>query len=358
MIQDKINEFCSNVDTRKFERVRNIIKFIPAGFLASDILLSSYYPEIHNTMFYLTLSSTVPCTYLTSGVLSMNRKMLNTDVRELRKIYDEFIKKYNELNKMFNLKDPYELQVLYSYLYKNGYLSKDKEFEFKNRKQKDIPNIYGAEIINGKGVCRHIAAMFSDILNDYGILSSELAVHIYFYYVDAVESKDGDMSKEDLEKWAHENIVDEDNLKVFLWDIKKYEGNGYIATIDDYSRIHLLSRLIGNHAISYANYDGKSYFLDPTQDNFYRRSDKDGSLYNLFNKVDIKGREIYYDSERFKKSIELISSNLPTISKEEEKDIKYRTNKLIEENTDIFEHFYEENKELYGDISSKLLKLK
>lgn len=353
MKKDILKNYCSTIDTKTYRKIEKGLIYLPLGILATDVILTTFVdPQFHS---YL---SPVYCASITSGILAStyNGRMWTTDVQELRSLYDDFIKKYNELNKLLGLKDPYEIQLVYQYLYKNGYLSKDKNFEFNNRKHKDISYILGTEVINGSGVCRHIASLLSDILNDYGILSTRLGVNTHYYYIDLKEK--GNMSKEEVEAWARENIVDEDRLSLFLYSLSKTDGQSYKVECVDYTKLHPISKLIGNHAITYANYDGKSYYLDPTQDSFYRRSDKNGSLYDFFNQVDIKNGGVEYDKERYKKCIKLINEGLPSISFEEQKEIENRTNELIISSNNLFEEFYKDNEELYSDISSKLLKIK
>lgn len=53
--------------------------------------------------------------------------------------------------------------VIFNYLYRNGYLSYNKYFEFGTNKEEITCNM-GLSIIMGKGVCRNIAAFFKDIL--------------------------------------------------------------------------------------------------------------------------------------------------------------------------------------------------
>ena len=86
----------------------------------------------------------------------------------------------DKLNDIFHLNDPVEISTMFEFLLFNGYLSKDKEFQALARKNNDnfLFSVRGAEVFTGKGVCRHIASMFTDILNEYGIESSTLFVYI------------------------------------------------------------------------------------------------------------------------------------------------------------------------------------
>lgn len=75
------------------------------------------------------------------------------------------------LNEELSFKEPISIYTLFVYMYKNGFLSKDKSIEFKvfYKKYLDIINLYGTNIFSGKGVCRHIGSMLTDILNESNV---------------------------------------------------------------------------------------------------------------------------------------------------------------------------------------------
>ena len=55
---------------------------------------------------------------------------------------------------------------------------------------------------------------------------------------------------------------------------------------------------------------------------------------------------------------QILSRQCQSVSKEEEKEMITRTLEICNGNMDIFEQFYNQNNELYNDISSKILKIK
>ena len=85
--------------------------------------------------------------------------------------YRQFFKRYKVLNEELSFKEPISIYTLFVYMYKNGFLSKDKSIEFKvfYKKYLDIINLYGTNIFSGKGVCRHIGSMLTDILNESNV---------------------------------------------------------------------------------------------------------------------------------------------------------------------------------------------
>lgn len=110
-------------------------------------------------------------------------KNYTKDIIKIRELYQEFIKNYNKLNKAFDLSNPIQIYTMFNYLLYKGYLSKDKEFQFSGKQARDINCLIGTNVIIGQAVCRHISAMLTDILNDYGIESSQLGVYSIGYNI-------------------------------------------------------------------------------------------------------------------------------------------------------------------------------
>ena len=64
------------------------------------------------------------------------------------------------------------------------------------------------------------------------------------------------------------------------------------------------------------------------------------------------------DPKYYSKIKEIIESKYPSVSLEEEREFINKTKDKYINNIDILEHFYNENKGLYEEISSRMLKLK
>lgn len=64
----------------------------------------------------------------------------------------------------------FEIMYIFSYIYYNGYLSIDNKFEF-NYPNKELIFKKAFSIFTGKGVCRNIGEMFSDLLEIYNVYS-------------------------------------------------------------------------------------------------------------------------------------------------------------------------------------------
>lgn len=110
------------------------------------------------------------------------------DVERQELFYDRAIKYQQEIEKYQNTSSAYQnyLQIcerianlikhlsgdyqydgvymaIFTYLYRNGYLSCDKYFEFGNDSEEIVCNM-GLSVITGKGVCRNIASLFKVVL--------------------------------------------------------------------------------------------------------------------------------------------------------------------------------------------------
>jgi hypothetical protein len=291
-----------------------------------------------------------------------NGKAYTNDVVQIRELYGEFIKNYNKLNKLFDLNDPIQIHVMFNFLLKNGFLSCDKKYDFSGDGVKDLNEISGANIICGRGVCRHVAAMFSDILNDYGIFSGVLGVYLRncSFKVNYLDLKK--YTKEELCDWVHTYINDKGYSEVLmnmidvLVDIK---GENIEFDIKYEDEKNFLLRVLGNHAITYAFKDEKSYFLDPTQNRIYRMYDSN-KLCDVNGEALIKFMLLNVHNS-LKCSLDVrkkVLEHYPSILKQDEVKMILDTLKICRSNIDIFESFYKDNCELYSDVSNKMLKIR
>lgn len=292
-------------------------------------------------------------------------KNYTKDIIKIRELYQEFIKNYNKLNKAFDLSNPIQIYTMFNYLLYKGYLSKDKEFQFSGKQARDINCLIGTNVIIGQAVCRHISAMLTDILNDYGIESSQLGVYSIGYNININILDKPKYTKEELINWVRTHIIDEETYDIVMKLIEKLV-NEYNQSIEISAEVidekNPLKRIIGNHAITFAFKDGKSYFLDPTQTRIYRMSESDKKLlYDDECELIIKPLSsllLNSNPKNYLKMKAFLASQYPSVSKEEEKLLIEETMKLCNGNSDIFEDFYAENSELYDDISSKVLRIR
>ena len=78
--------------------------------------------------------------------------------------YNELLSKMSSLSKELNFQNSLELNILFSYLLWNGYLSKDKEYKFSSNDKKNIPGLFFSDIMDGRGVCLNNTEMLKDFL--------------------------------------------------------------------------------------------------------------------------------------------------------------------------------------------------
>lgn len=296
-------------------------------------------------------------------VLSRHSYRQNTN--QIRTLYQEFINRYNQLNATFDIYDPIQIHTMFVYLLHRGYLSRDKCFNYSDENTRDIDGLLGVNIITGESVCRHISAAVSDILNDYGIEANQLGVYSGEWELNIDTLNVLKYTKEELVNWSKihiadkrvyeslikliEKVVDEENKNIKI-SLKMEDGN------------NLLKKAVGNHAITVAVKDEKSYFLDPT--NFWIYGMRDANKKMLYddncNEIPIKllPSIMYNSSAGYLKMMEQLRRQYPSVSKETRDSLILETISMCDSNMDIFAQFYNHNRELYSDISDKVLSIK
>lgn len=214
-------------------------------------------------------------------------------IDEIQKIYDEIIKNYIRLNKVFDFNNPVEIFALYVYAVEKGYLSFHHNFEYgqtDDEAEKEILGLSGVEIILGHGVCRHFSGMLNDIFKESGV----------------------------------------DSKKCYVFSDDEGKKNLYIP----------------NHVIVTTEKDGLTYLLDPTNYITFKPSDSK-SIY-------VSGDDYIYINpyERLK-----LGKDLEFSSREDDETLMNKSRKICSENRDILKSFYKDNKDLYEEIVQKKLSL-
>lgn len=353
MDNNKFKQFFGSIDYNTYDKIQNTLFFSGVGMVLAKDLIVSQYPILNSPVDALVCISMAA--FL--GLDFSSGKDYTRDITQIRSLYENLIINYNKLNKLFNLDDPIQIYTMFTYLLHNGYLSMDKNFELSNKEARDIKGLYGTNVITGKAVCRHISAMLTDILNNYGIESSQLGVYLMDYSV--LEKQK--YIKEELTNWVQTHITDEQAYSIAMEYIEELvDKRGQNIELST-KMIEYLKRKLGNHAITFSVKDGKSYYLDSTQVRIYRMSEDDKNvLYDEYDRVPIKLLSfiVLNDSKDYLRVREKLSQQYPSITREKEKQIIRQTIIDCKNNMDIFEQFYNENSDLYNDISSKLLKIK
>ncbi len=353
------NNFLETCDSTNYKIYTGLKKSTSKLISTSGSMLQ--YSLINNLIDILTYITSV--TYL--RMEWSNEKEYKEDVKQIRELYNYFLNSYNKLNKIFDLSNPVEIYTMFTYLLNKGYLSKNRKFEFLDRQEIDLKVLLGTEVITGKAVCRHISSMLTDILNKCGIESCQLGIYSKIYVLNIDNIEEQKYTKEELAQWVRTHIPNKQDYEYLmkrideLVDNEKQNIEFTLEIVDDED---ILQKKIANHAISFAFKDGKSYFLDSTQTRIYRmKESNEGILYdNFYDDIPI----------RLKSSIELnalkdylkmkkyLSNPCLSITPEEEQLLVKSTLDKCKNNTDIFEQFYDDNCELYDDISSKVLRIR
>lgn len=219
-------------------------------------------------------------------------------------MYQNVIRKFNELNNVFGFQDLFSLNASFLFALKGGY------FSFKGRMVYDAPfydifSLYGADIIAGHGVCRHISCLLIDIFKDLSIEAYPLAVEAY--------------------------------------------------------RMTLLDRLYGNHMIVIAKDGDKKIVLDSVNNHYlmqkrskvYNNSDIDWKIKLITTKFWIKKVQ----KENWRAFKRLLSSNILNIMEDEAKYLEQKALDICFKNRDMYTNFFLENYELYRDIACKLRRI-
>lgn len=241
-------------------------------------------------------------------------------IKQLEKMYLEYINNYSKLNKIFGLNNPLEIYTLFNHLLYGGYLSINKSFSKVAPGIRDIltpfsTNLLGSTILTGEGMCRHIAPMLSDILNASGCEAYVLAT---------------------------------------------YYGSKFREIVDFFPKM-----IFFNHAITYAFMDDNVYFLDSTNRMIFRMDDGNTEVIKTYDGekkllIRLKGSILNNEINRFGKlCVRFYNGPYSTLELQEVNDIIFNVDKkIILGNDDIFGKFYRENSELYQEFNNIRVKIK
>jgi len=262
--------------------------------------------------------------------VGLNTQKNTSEYKELRKLYGEVLKNTSNALKEIDVNDPTDLFVSYMYLYKNGYLSHEKNFMYSSD-MKDFLLLGGVDVVRGKGLCRAISGFFTDLCVEHGYSAFNLYVNFY---------NNSDRCK------CEKNDIHSEKTKA----IKKFV---------DFIKFFVKHCLVSNHVITLINFENsQSYLFDPTN-NYY--------LVNaLNNELVIPGVEncsmrYFKNSYYFLNIFGMEKNNLKKvrdtmclsgISYDEYLNSYVRALEKCRQSNNVFEDLYIKNFELYEDIYS------
>lgn len=243
---------------------------------------------------------------------------------DIKEPYNDVLENFKRLTDDLDLKNPVEMYTLFCLMYSQGYLSNNKMFCYSQNY--DLMKNIGSCVVDGFSLCRHISSMLSDIYN-----KSE---NIYSVPLFAV--------------------CDDSSEFPTPLDIIKNNSNSTYAQDQNsiiYKKIiDFFSHKIGNHAIVTCKYNNEYYFFDPTNFTFLNIEDFQSKLFlgngltcqlinvNLISK---KQRNIYNN---------LSNINIHRFTDQDNYDVK-KTILTFNQNKDLIEDFFNENKAAYEYIS-------
>lgn len=162
--------------------------FWSEGLLLSTILLSGTDIASPMLMGGLTGASIASCFTTLSNTIVKTRKFANGYKRELLKqtdeyneclsLYERYVDKIAEFIRYIGLTDSLDVGMIYMNLLYGGILSCTDSFDY-HKYERDIdicPELWGARVSSGTGVCRHIASNLVDVYKELGFTASYLSV--------------------------------------------------------------------------------------------------------------------------------------------------------------------------------------
>ncbi len=242
-------------------------------------------------------------------------------------VIDNLVEFFKEL-KIDN--SPVKIFATYVYMYRSGYLSHNKHFEY-SIDMLDLPRITGLDVLRGTGVCRSISSMLTDIYRNLGYESYNLTVRASRESIDK------------LQKISHISLQKNQKSSKFAKFVGK--TTKYIP--------------LGNHLITMVSDGEKNYIFDPTNDGFLQKGklnqittfeDSTAKMDNYFwESILVNLYGMYHDGLNIRKQNKQL--NMPTISDDSFRKEYLEALNFCIENDELFQKFYENNQEFYKYVN-------
>ena len=150
--------------------------------------------------------------------------------------YKSIINSTAQLCHELGLDDSMDIFVVFNYLLWNGYFSKDKDYFYTMAGRTNMFGYYGADIINGQGVCLNKSHMLDSLFKTMNYES-----HMVFNKVDKKMTL---AYKTDIER----KIKNQGESSIKIWSLL----------------LEPISNITGNHACTLVKKDNVYYAYDPT----------------------------------------------------------------------------------------------
>ena len=315
----------------KIRHIENVRLVMLASYIAARVFVSNddtEFSEVNNFLLSngISMEDITPymsLAYNASVLVGFNLEQLCKDYERIEAFYNGVVCNTAELIEAFGIeKDPVKVFALYVYLYRSGYLSVDHEFKYSTN-MKDLPMLGGVDVVRGRGVCRSISSMFTDVCNSVGLTASNVCVKVKPNML---------KMSEDL---SLRGVDSEVRGKKFAKII------GKVTTVLP----------IGNHLITAIEHDNQTGMYDPTNDVFMHviGSRKYGFVNNTSATMSYSFTSNIVPRIFGQMNTEVDVVHLRMLSMkerlayEEYKVIYDEINEFIKENEYIFEEFYKIN---------------
>lgn len=246
---------------------------------------------------------------------------------EYEKLYKSYMTVLEEVLKLFktsNADNEIKMFAMYIYLYRKGFLSLNHEFYY-SKPQQEFKHSLGTDVIYGEGCCRHINSMLTDLLN----LNNNQSYNISMNIDDSFLEFTGAPPLQKRQKEENDIIV-----------TGNFKGKKRIF-LDIFFDLIIRS----NHLATLFVSEGNSYIMDATNNAIFSIQDKKAFNFQSF---DIGYERFCNDDKKIKLSKLLKDTNLQKLELLL-KDYNDVIN-MCKECDDIFEKFYREHKDLYGEV--------
>ena len=305
--------------------VKNPLLYMPplSTFFVSQMANKK---ELYATFQISNLITYILCIY---NIIDGNLTSLYTEIcKEIRdtieydrtqNLYNEFLIQLVKFLKLLDINDSLDYILYIKKLIDSGIVSCNGVLEYNDNifDSKTVPELMGARVVSGIGVCRHTSAFINDLLLRLNFCSTVLGVEIF--------TKDPRLYKYKIFKefdHAVVGIIDSDGKYI------------YDYTNDFY----------GVSSFKYYNtdkYDERiSYILNSIKDIFY-----------YFEKTNIFNYQNEQNWDRFKKS------KYKNLDLEEVKEKRARIEQIFKKNHDDHIYFYLDNQKLMEELAKRTFEL-
>lgn len=154
-MDEKLKEIVSKISYKNYELIR-------IGSFWSTILTSAIDNQVLTDNIAIEgLKYSLAGLY---GFLVFSRiENYTKEISAIKSTYGEIIDNYVKFMRDFNLNNPIQISTMHANMVEDGYLSINKKFEFDGKMVYDVNGLGPTNIMDGHGVCRHYAALLSDV---------------------------------------------------------------------------------------------------------------------------------------------------------------------------------------------------